>query len=373
MDEVIRVLVVDDTVVYRKIVQDLLAEMNGVEVLGAAPNGKVALQRIEQLSPDLITLDLEMPEMGGLEVLERLQASPCRPAAIMLSAFTSAGAEATVSALSLGAFDFVTKPVGEDPAQNKVELKRQLQQKFDAFRRAREIRGIIQSPGGTGTVPPMAPSVRTGRPAAPRPSTHTFGDARPELVVIGVSTGGPSALTQLLPAFPADFPLPILVVQHMPPMFTKSLADDLTSKCALNVNEGRQYEPVVPGMIRIAPGGSHMKVIRSDGELALRITHDPPENSCRPSVDFLFRSVAHTCEGPVIAAILTGMGNDGALGCSLLKRKGAFVIAQDEASCVVYGMPKEVVDLGLADEVLPLNQIAARIMRAADTRVLSCR
>jgi two-component system chemotaxis response regulator CheB len=191
-------------------------------------------------------------------------------------------------------------------------------------------------------------------------------DARPrnvELVVVGISTGGPQALNRMLPQFEADLPVPVLIVQHMPPVFTKSLAKDLDKRCSLTVSEAVDGQPVSAGHILIAPGGKQMKVVREGEEATVRITNDPPENSCRPSVDYLFRSVTRAYGSNAVGVIMTGMGNDGAQGCRQLKQRGAAIIAQDEASCVVFGMPREPILEGIVDVVAPLDEIATEIVR----------
>lgn len=380
----LRVLVVDDTVIYRKVVTEVLARIPGVEVVGVAANGKIAMQKIEQAPPDLLTLDMEMPEMDGLAVLRALKERHSPVKAIMLSAFTTEGADATVAALALGAFDFVVKPSGADAAQNAIALERQLREKIEAFSVAR-----LRSPVAGATRPRRETGVASASPASRPPAGAGAGAdvvqrmnriahasaLRPEVVAVGISTGGPPALNKMLPALPGDLAAPVLVVQHMPPKFTLSLAKDLAGKCPLGVAEAADGDLVEPGRILIAPGGRQMKVARAaeGGGLVVRITDDPPENHCRPSVDYLFRSLAHACGGRVLGVIMTGMGNDGTLGCRLLKRQGAPIIAQDEATCVVFGMPKQPVEEGLADDVLPLGEIAGQIARVAGRGVPTCR
>ncbi|MFQ5461872.1 MAG: chemotaxis response regulator protein-glutamate methylesterase [Phycisphaerae bacterium] len=361
-----RVLVVDDALTYRKIIRDILAKTPGVDVVGVAGNGKIALQKIEQLHPDLLTLDLEMPEVDGLEVLRRLKAAKSDVGAIMLSAFTSRGAKATVAALDLGAFDFVLKPTGSGPDESAAQLQADLCPKILAYSRYRQVHGILCDPHHASSTPaatePHAPPPISD--VAPRIAGVATGQGEsPRVVALGISTGGPQALATMMPQLPGDLATPLLIVQHMPPMFTKSLADSLNAKCALTVVEGEQGQVVEPGCAIVAPGGKQMKVTKDGSRVIVRITDDPPENSCRPSVDYLFRSVANTYGGAALAVIMTGMGDDGALGCRLLKRRGAGIIAQDEASCVVYGMPRAPAQEGLADAVLPLDRIAGQIVR----------
>ncbi|MCK5269910.1 MAG: chemotaxis response regulator protein-glutamate methylesterase [Sedimentisphaerales bacterium] len=371
-ESTIRVLVVDDTAIYRKIVSNVLADAPGIEVVGTAPNGKIALQKIEQLKPDVLTLDLEMPEMDGLEVLRQLKAQDSPVGAIMLSAFTADGADTTVKALELGAFDFVLKPTSGSIEESNAILKRELCPKINAFAGARCIRGILSGkPSSTAPTQATVASDIKSPDVVQRMTGIAAGAAgKPKVVVLGISTGGPQSLAQMLPKLPADLSVPILIVQHMPPMFTKSLADDLDKKCALSVSEAHNGQLVQPGHIIIAPGGKQMKVRKSQDNIIIAITDDPPENSCKPAVDYLFRSVAHTFGGRALGVIMTGMGNDGSLGCRLLKRNGASILTQDEATCVVYGMPKQPADEGLADVIAPLDSIADEITRLVGGGVL---
>ena len=331
--DIVRVLVVDDTVVYRRVLSDLLSSVPGIELVGTASNGRIALQKIEQLRPDLV------PEMNGLDVLRQLRATSSTVGAIMLSAFTTQGAEETIAALSLGAFDFVLKPSTGNMEHSVKTLRSELIPKIQAFARAAAVRQRLRQPAPVVPYPASRTSatgdiVQRMRKAASGPA------GKPEVVAIGISTGGPSALSKMLPGLPPDLAAPVLIVQHMPPKFTKSLADDLNNRCRLAVSEAVNGQPVQAGNILIAPGGHQMKVERIDGALIARVPDDPPENNCKPSVDYLFRSVAYSCGRNSLAVVMTGMGSDGALGCRLLKRNGAAIITQDEATCGVYGMPK---------------------------------
>ncbi|MBN1844055.1 MAG: chemotaxis response regulator protein-glutamate methylesterase [Sedimentisphaerales bacterium] len=359
-DRPARILVVDDSVTYRKIVSDVLGQVAGVQVVGTAANGKIALDLIGLKHPDILTLDLEMPVMDGLELLDQIRKRPDPPAVIMLSAFTSTGAKATLQALSRGAFDFVVKPTESDWENNIATLKHHLLPKIEAY---------------LGASPKPSADARCRRDVSPAPPSGSAGDiarrmdrlghrpARTDIIVIGVSTGGPQALNQVLPALPANLAVPILIVQHMPPLFTKSLAESLNKHCQLTVCEARDEQRILPGHILIAPGGRQMKVEKIPEGAITRITDDPPENSCRPSVDYLFRSVAYAYGTRAAGIIMTGMGNDGALGCRLLKRQGAVLLAQDEQTCVVYGMPRQPVEEGLVDGVVSLGDLAGEIIR----------
>jgi two-component system chemotaxis response regulator CheB len=365
----LKVLVVDDTIVYRKIVTDILAEIPEVEVVGAAGNGKVALSRIKALKPDLLTLDIEMPEMNGLEVLQAIRNERLAVGAIVLSSLTVKGGELTIKALELGAFDFITKPEGTTQDANRADIRRALEPLIRAYAHRREISTILK---GKGPAPPPAgfkTATAVKAPVAAESIAARMGKiaAQPkaEVVGIGISTGGPNALVEVLPKLPADINVPVFLVQHMPPKFTQSLAQSLNSKCTLTVKEAEDGEYVQNNVVYIAPGGKQMKVtLGVDAtKKIVRITDDPPENNCKPSVDYLFRSLAHHYLGRATGVIMTGMGNDGTLGLKLMKRSGALVIAQDEATSVVFGMPKEAIDAGVVDVVVPLDGIPSAIVR----------
>jgi two-component system chemotaxis response regulator CheB len=360
-----RILVVDDTSIFRRIISDALSGIPGVEVVGTASNGKLALARIAALQPDVITLDIEMPEMNGIEMLEAMRVSGLRTSVIMLSSLTVKGGEMTIQALEAGAFDFITKPEGRSQHESLTQLRDNLRPIIQTLSRQREIRSILKTPAGKAAaaspaaLPPVSASVRTPeRTGAP-------------IVLIGVSTGGPTALAEVLPAWPPKIGAPVFIVQHMPPLFTEALAQRLQTKSSIRVKEAQNGEVAEADCAYLAPGGKQMKLTPGQkGEIVIRITDDPPENACRPSVDYLFRSVALHFPGRAIAAILTGMGNDGTAGTRMLKRGGSFTIAQDEASCVVFGMPREAILAGVIDTVVPLNRIAGTIVRAiAEVRV----
>lgn len=358
-----RVLVVDDTVLFRRVISDALSGIDNVEVAGSASNGKLALSRLRTLSPDVMTLDMEMPEMNGLEVLEAMKASGSQTGVIVLSSHTVRGGALTIRALELGAFDFVTKPEGGSAQENMMQLRNRMQPILRAFERRKEIRSILS---GTAAKPAIAASV----PEASPPPRSTRRIVAP-FVLIGVSTGGPAALAEILPSIPADFKAPIFIVQHMPPLFTKPLAQSLQLKCAIRVKEASDGEIAENGCAYIAPGGRHMKLAPvPPGGILISLSDDPPENNSRPSVDCLFRSAAFHFPGRSIAAILTGMGNDGAHGFKLLKRGGCYTIAQDEATCIVFGMPREAILTGAVDTVAPLSKIAATIIRAVNEAIL---
>lgn len=352
----LRVLVVDDTIMYRKVVSDILAEIPDVEVVGTANNGQIALSRIAAVQPDLMTLDVEMPVMNGLELLEEMQRRGLDVGVIMVSTLTKRGSEITLRALELGAFDFVTKPDAEDRDHAVRELRSALVPRIKAYAKRMEVRRLLRS---RPTPPPAAAPV-PGPTVAPL--ARRVGKSK--AVAIGISTGGPNALARMLPMLP-KLGVPIFLVQHMPPVFTKSLAESLDAKCpAYTVREAEHNDIVVPDTIYIAPGGKQMRVAAgSAGIKVIQITDDPPENNCKPSVDYLFRSVAREYGALATGVIMTGMGGDGTLGLKVMKSFGAVTIGQDEATCVVYGMPKMAFEAGVVDIVAPLDRIAEEIAR----------
>ncbi len=360
----IKVLVIDDSALYRKFVTSVLNEIPEIEVIGTASNGRIGLEKIESMNPDLVTLDLEMPELDGLGLLRDLSAKGKQVSTIVISSMTAEGAKSTNTALQLGAFDFVLKPVGKGPTESRHQLKTNLAPKIEAsMAMLRRKATHNRLPAVDRKITPSGNRTPTDD-AIERMLHSTSIPQEPAIVCIGVSTGGPAALNRMLPKLPADFPCPILLVQHMPPMFTKSLADDLDRVCPLKVDEAAEGMVAKKGQILIAPGGSQMRIVRRDNHPVIQITDDPPEKNCKPAVDYLFRSIAEHYRSRVVAAILTGMGDDGTEGCRLLKEAGARVFAQDEASCVVYGMPRSVVEAGLVDEVAPLENIADCLLHA---------
>ena len=354
--ERIRVLVVDDSVVIRRLVTHALEHDPALEVVGAAANGAIALRRIPQVNPDVLTLDIEMPEMDGLETLRRGRREYPQLRVIMFSTLTERGAAVTLEALTLGADDYVAKASNEGSLDRSMaRLREELIPKVKQFFH-------MPPPNGARPEPlpaPAAPPVRRGTPVLPGTKT------RPQVVVIGVSTGGPTALGAILPQLPAGFPLPVLVVQHMPPLFTRLLAERLHATCRLPVGEASQGAPLEAGKILIAPGDFHLKVAAHGAGARVFLDQSPPLNSCRPAVDALFASVGELYGGAAIAVILTGMGQDGLRGTEILRAQGASVLVQDEASSVVWGMPGAVVNAGLADRVLPLDQVVPEILRLA--------
>jgi len=352
--ERIRVLAVDDSVVIRRLIAKALSDHPSIELIATASNGALGLQRIDQLHPDVVTLDIEMPDMDGLEVLRRIRKEFPATRVIMFSTLTERGAAITLEALALGADDYVTKSTNEGAAavSPAEKLQQGLLPKITQFFKFPDDEVIPQA-------------VQSGDRIAKTSAAHPWQPkGKPKVVVIGVSTGGPAALGVILPKFPVTFALPILVVQHMPPLFTRFLAERLNGTCSLRVEEATEGSAVGPGKIFIAPGDYHMKIAAKNGQVGVSLDQSPQENYCRPAVDVLFRSVAEVYGGSVLAVVLTGMGQDGLRGTEVLKAQGATVFAQDEASSVVWGMPGAVAQSGLADKVLSLNDIVPQIMSA---------
>jgi len=355
--ERIRVMVVDDSVVIRRLVTQALEQDPMIEVVGSASNGAIGLRRIPEYQPDVITLDIEMPDMNGIEMLRRIRKDAPHLRVIMFSTLTERGGAVTLEALALGADDYVTK------VSNEGSLDRSLSRlKEEMIPRIKQFFNLPVTAPRPETTP-----VRVRMPSG-RAMAATTIRQRPKVLVIGVSTGGPAALGAILPSMPKDFPLPILVVQHMPPLFTRLLAERLDATCKLKVKEAAEGEAVEAGTILIAPGDYHMKVASTGNGMKICLDQSPRQNSCRPAVDALFASAAEIYGGAVVAVILTGMGQDGLLGVEALRTKGASILAQDEASSVVWGMPGAVVNAGLADRVLSLHAIVPEILSIAGRR-----
>lgn len=345
-------LVVDDSVVVRRLVSDVLASDPDIEVAGTASNGKLALARLDQLNPDVVTMDVEMPEMDGLATLRELRRTRPRLPVIMFSTLTERGASATLDALSLGANDYVTKPTGMQGTEAAARWLRG------------ELLPRVRLLGGREHPRAAAPAPAALRPVVLRPARPAAGFQHVTAVTIGVSTGGPQALARLMPDILADFPVPILIVQHMPPLFTRLLADRLNNGSRIRVREAGPGMLVEPGVAYIAPGDWHMEVERDrSGAVRLTTHQGPPENSCRPAVDVLFRSVAEVYAAGALAVVLTGMGQDGLRGGERIVDAGGRLIAQDKETSVVWGMPGFVANAGLAERVVPLGDMAGEIVR----------
>lgn len=340
-ERLIRVLIVDDSAVIRGLLQRALAQP-GINVVGAARDGTEALQAIARLKPDVVTLDVEMPRLNGIGVLERV-VGKAPVAFVMVSTLTQAGAQVTFEALRKGAFDYVTKPEATRVSRAEFEKKILAKVRSAASSQGRRVRAV-------------GPSTRSAAPTLP-PS-----NVRGWVVGIGISCGGPQTLTHMLPAFPSNF-VPILVTQHMPPQFTRSFADQLDRACAMRVVEAADGQDVRDGCIYVAPGSHHLRVRRSGAGLRIQLDEGPKVSGHRPSADVMFQSLASVMPTRTVGVLMTGMGSDGAAGLLQLRRAGARTVAQDEATSLVYGMPKAAADCGAAEHVLPLDQLPASIAR----------
>lgn len=348
----IRILIVDDSVVMRSLLRSVVVSDANLEVAGTAADGASALGNIESLRPDLVLLDVEMPVMDGLTTLRQLRARGYRMPVIMCSSLTRRGAKVTIEALSEGASDYVTKPVDQSGRQQAIQTLTQ-----DLLPRIHALTSKSQPalPPAQRLPPYVPPVLRCNRPSP-----------IPTVLVIGVSTGGPAALDVLLPALPSKFPLPVLIVQHMPEEFTRLFAERLNERCPLRVCEAAEGDAVRVGSIYIARGNWHLEVLASSCPglpSTLHLTQGLPENHCRPSADVLFRSAAVAYSSGVLAVVLTGMGSDGLAGCRLVRDQGGSVLIQDEATSAVWGMPGAVSRAGLANRTLPLNALAPEILR----------
>ncbi|THJ14461.1 MAG: chemotaxis response regulator protein-glutamate methylesterase [Nitrospira sp. CG24C] len=341
----IRVLTVDDSALMRQVLATLLSKDPGIEVIGSAPDPFIAREKIKALNPDVLTLDVEMPKMDGLTFLEKLMKGHPMPV-VMVSSLTEAGCQTTMRALELGAVDFITKPK-IDLREGMEEVAQDLIFKVKAAAQAKvRNKGGDSGVGGKGIAPFLT--------SAMIKTTDT-------IIAIGSSTGGTEAVKDVLMALPPNTP-PILITQHMPERFTKTWADRMNQLCRISVKEAEDGDSVLPGHALVAPGSYHMTLVRSGARYTVRINQDPPVNRHRPSVDVMFASVAQYAGTNAVGVILTGMGGDGAKEMLAMKQAGAFTIAQDEASCVVFGMPKEAIKLGGVDKVLPLAEIPAAIV-----------
>ena len=357
----IRVLVVDDAVVMRRMISEVLSADPELEVVGTAANGKIALQKISQVNPDVITLDVEMPEMDGLQTVRELRKTYPKLPVLMFSTVTMKGAGATLDALAAGATDYITKPanvgnVTEGLARLKAELIPKI--KLHCRHILPQSAAVLPLPSRVAGVAgiKLAPPMGAGVP--------------PDVFVIGCSTGGPNALADLFSKITAPLSVPGLIVQHMPPLFTKMLAERLGKNSPNRFFEGEEGQLVEPGSVYIAPGGRHMEVVRDGARVRIHLQDNPAENSCRPAVDVLFRSIAAVYGSATLALIMTGMGQDGLRGCELIRERGGRILTQDEATSVVWGMPGYIAHAGLADKVLPLPEIAAEVLRRLPVRAL---
>ena len=378
--EIMKVLIADDSSSSRLMVSEIVKEHDLAPEVITAANGKIALEKVRLHEPQLIILDIEMPEMNGIEVLRELKRTRPEIGVIVFSSQGETSADFAVQALELGAFDFVRKPVAHEDFQKAVrDVRDNLHQAMTAFQRSSSIRTILRGQADQRSdTPAVAPAhARSDAPAAPTarenadaPASRNKRRSSPprEIVAIGISTGGPEALSRLIPEFAPDMPFPVLIVQHMPAQFTRALAERLNAKARVTVKEARDMEEAKRGTVYIAPGGRHMAVIRIDNRKFISVTSDPPHNNCRPSVDLLFRSIARVYGERAVAVIMTGMGDDGCEGLKRIKEHGGYIIAQDESTCLVNGMPGAAVALGLPDCIVPLSDIMREINRVTGCR-----
>jgi len=341
----IRVLIVDDSVLIRGVMTEVLSDDPDIEVVGTAPDPYVARDKIKKLNPDVLTLDVEMPKMDGLTFLQKVMAGHPMPV-VMVSSLTEAGCDTTLRALELGAVDFITKPT-LDVQNGMKELSHQITSKVKSAAMA-TVRRRVSIPVSTERIHELA-------------ARSTMIKTTDIIIAIGSSTGGTEALKELLEVLPPNTP-PIIMTQHMPENFTKIFADHLNELCQITVKEATDGDSVIPGQALLAPGGYHMELQRSGVRYQVRITQDPPVNRHRPSVDVMFRTVAKYAGANSVGVILTGMGNDGAAGMLEMKKAGAYNFAQNEESCVVFGMPKEAIKAGGVDKILSLEEIPLELL-----------
>jgi two-component system, chemotaxis family, protein-glutamate methylesterase/glutaminase len=419
----VRVMIVDDSAVVRRLLTQALSAHGEIEVVGSAQNGLIALNKLAGLNPEVIILDVEMPEMDGLTMLRHLRESHPRLPVIMFSTLTERGANVTFDALAAGASDYVLKPSTQTGETLDGVVKHSLVRKLLALTRSpfgmatlaaiksldgldtrsthrsgglEELRPALPTPtpaappartSGTNSPSLMVPRARTlppTRPSSPAPAPLSSPSLRAlvpppvtrkpvRVVAIAVSTGGPNALADLVQRLPGNFPVPIVIVQHMPPIFTRCLADRLAVRAELQVSEAAGGELLRPGMVLIAPGNRHLELVRDGDTVRAQLSDGPPENSCRPAADVLFRSLLQSYGGAALCVVLTGMGQDGARGAREVQQAGGRVLAQSGPTCVVWGMPKAVEEAGIAEAIIPLPEMAAAILQRVGGGLLAPR
>ena len=364
----IRVLVVDDSAFMRKVLSDLFKGESDFEVVDVARNGAEAIEKVLQHSPDVVTMDIEMPVMDGLSALEKIMTVKPTPV-VMVSSLTKAGADATIRALSLGAVDFVAKSAGsisriDDIAKELLQKCREARGISGKRLQPKEIQAIpVPKPKPPVPSTPVVPVIPTLITPVPPVRSVAFPGMSDWIVAIGTSTGGPRALQEVLPRLPGNLPCPAIVVQHMPPGFTKSLADRLNSLCDLTVKEAADNDRLTPGTVYVAPGDFHLTLRKEGNSTYIKLNKEPAIGGLRPAVDPMMVSVADVYGAKTVGVILTGMGHDGAKGMQAIKRLHGLTIAEDQSTAVVYGMPKAAVEAGVVDNILPLSQVADGIVQ----------
>ncbi len=362
------VLIVDDSVLYRRILANILADFTEVEVLGSAHSGKMALDKIRRLQPDVVTLDFEMPEMDGIQTLREIKKIDPYVQAVMISSHSESSVNSTVNAVEHGAFDFIEKPDSHDLVENKKYLYRQLKPIINVLVVKKNLQGGKRRKKGVQPVTAFSRREILGKKTEPvneiRRRLRHIARGKCKVVALAISTGGPNALAKVIPQLPGNLRVPVLIVQHMPPVFTKALATSLENKSSVTVVEAQNNMEIKPATVYIAPGGKQMKVVSRDGSKFIRITDDPPVNNCRPSADYLFESVAEHYKDEALGVIMTGMGADGVRGLIEMNKHGVKIIAQDAKTCTVFGMPMEAIKAGVVDVVCPLDNIAEEIINS---------
>ena len=364
----IRVLVVDDSAFMRKVLSDLFKGESDFEVVDVARNGAEAIEKVLQHSPDVVTMDIEMPVMDGLSALEKIMTVKPTPV-VMVSSLTKAGADATIRALSLGAVDFVAKSAGsisriDDIAKELLQKCREARGISGKRLQPKEIQAIpVPKPKPPVPSTPVVPVIPTLITPVPPVRSVAFPGMSDWIVAIGTSTGGPRALQEVLPRLPGNLPCPAIVVQHMPPGFTKSLADRLNSLCDLTVKEAADNDRLTPGTVYVAPGDFHLTLRKEGNSTFIKLNKEPAIGGLRPAVDPMMVSVADIYGAKTVGVILTGMGHDGAKGMQAIKRLHGLTIAEDQSTAVVFGMPKAAIEAGVVDNILPLSQVADGIVQ----------
>ncbi len=348
----VKVLIVDDSAFMRNAISSMLSSDKEIKIVGTARDGMEAIEKIISLKPDIVTMDVEMPKMDGITALKHIMQKNPVPV-IMVSSLTSEGAKVTLEALELGAVDFIPKNLS-DLSINIVKIKEMLIDKIKQIGKRDVLKVLLKKQSATK------------EPGFPKQVvSRAIGDRRIGIVAIGTSTGGPGALQQIIPQLPKDFPVPVVIAQHMPPNFTRPFSERLNQLSQIAVKEAEEGEPVKPGLVLIAPGRGHMRLKRLRGiETVVNILEAKEDFIYRPSVDALASSVAELYPGRALGVILTGMGNDGLKGFTSLKKTGGKIYAQDEKTCVVFGMPKAVIEAGFADKIIPLEEIAGEIINS---------